>query len=133
MIATAVGLLRHHAGDRTPVPRLSATARRRLVEQAWEPDLAGLEACLQRALILCDGPLIEPEHLALGDRRRRDDEQQATDIILQSLKATGGQRRAAAARLGIAPRTLRLKLADLRASGLAVPGVEVSEEIRCDD
>lgn len=71
IIAAAVDLIRHHAGDREPVPRLSPTARTRLVAHRWGSDLHDLEDRVQRALMLCDGDTIEPHHLSL-DATRRD-------------------------------------------------------------
>ncbi len=46
------------------------------------------------------------------------------ELILQALRTQGGRGRAAA-QLGISPRTLRYKLARLRAAGIAVDGVTV--------
>lgn len=127
VIATAVSLIRCHAGDRQPIPRLSAAARTRLVAHPWEPGLAGLEDCIQRALVLCDSDVIEPFHLALTPVGPPDGESRETAAILASLRAASGRRSTAAARLGIAPRTLRLKLADLRARGFAVPAAGAPE------
>lgn len=124
IIAAAVDLIRHHAGDRNPVPRLSAAARTRLVARSWGPDLTDLEDCVQRALVLCDGDLIEPHHLSLGAVGARDGERRETAAILKSLRASRGRRRDAAQRLGITPRTLRRKVAVLRERGVAVPGTD---------
>jgi two-component system response regulator FlrC len=43
------------------------------------------------------------------------------ELILEALRAGAGSRKEAAERLGISPRTLRYKLARLRAEGAAVP------------
>ncbi len=113
----AVSLLRRHADGRPP--QLTAAARRQLEGHAWASE-AALERCLQRALVLCDGRAIEPRHLGLsgaaGDHLRREQRR-----ILNSLRAARDLRRDAAARLGIAPRVLRLKLAELKAQGICLP------------
>jgi two-component system response regulator FlrC len=92
-------------------------------------------------LILVNGPVIKPEHIrfeAVTDaeampefQQPRIDSDQTTalrgslretecDLILGAL-GSGASRREAADRLGISPRTLRYKLARLRASGIDVP------------
>ena len=43
------------------------------------------------------------------------------DLILDALRSGQGNRREAAERLGISPRTLRYKLARLREAGIDVP------------
>ena len=43
------------------------------------------------------------------------------ELILDALRAGNGDRRAAAERLGISPRTLRYKLARLRDAGVDIP------------
>ena len=43
------------------------------------------------------------------------------DLILDALRTGQGNRREAAERLGISPRTLRYKLARLREAGIDVP------------
>lgn len=124
VIATAVGCIRQHAGERQPVPRLSPAARICLAAHAWDPQLEGLEDCIKRALVLCESDVIEPRHLALNPSDTRDGESRETAAILASLQAAHGRRKAAAATLGIAPRTLRTKLANLRARGVPVPAAE---------
>ncbi|RMD78240.1 MAG: sigma-54-dependent Fis family transcriptional regulator, partial [Gammaproteobacteria bacterium] len=51
-----------------------------------------------------------------GDLRERE-----RQLILEVLRAVGGNRKVAAQRLGISPRTLRYKLARLREAGVPVP------------
>lgn len=128
VIATAVSLIRRHAGDRQPIPRLSAAARTRLVTHPWGPGLNGLEDCIERALVLCESGVIEPNHLALTPNGSPDGETRETAAILSSLRATSGRRSEAAASLGIAPRTLRFRIAELRARGVAVPAASVPEQ-----
>lgn len=124
VIAAATGLIRHHAGDRQPVPRLSSAARTSLAAYPWDAEMTGLEGCIKRALVLCDSDVIEPVHLGLTRSDSSESETRETAAILASLRAAGGQRATAAATLGIAPHTLRTKLADLRARGVPVPFVQ---------
>jgi two-component system response regulator FlrC len=43
------------------------------------------------------------------------------ELIFATLRITGGSRKLAAERLGISPRTLRHKLQQFKAAGVAVP------------
>jgi two-component system response regulator FlrC len=45
------------------------------------------------------------------------------ELILATLRVTGGSRKLTAERLGISPRTLRHKLQQFKAAGVAVPHV----------
>lgn len=121
IVAAAVSLIRRNAGAQRANPRLSSAARACLVAKAWGPDLDGLEDCIARALVLCNGDTVEPRHLALTPAGLLVGQARETDVILASLRAADGRRREAAASLGIAPRTLRMKLAALRTRGFAVP------------
>jgi two-component system response regulator FlrC len=55
---------------------------------------------------------------ALGDDLRRHEFQ----MIIDTLRAERGRRKEAAERLGISPRTLRYKLAQMRDAGMDVEG-----------
>ena len=57
-----------------------------------------------------------PEPQLEGDLKERERE-----LIVAALSAVDGNRKEAAERLGISPRTLRYKLARFRELGLAVP------------
>lgn len=124
IIAAAVSLIRRHAGERRPMPQLTAAARACLVAHPWAADLHGLEECIERALVLCDADTIDPCHLALTLAEAPAGAAREADAILASLQAANGQRREAAATLGIAPRTLRMKLAELRTRGFSVPSAQ---------
>jgi two-component system response regulator FlrC len=140
------------------LPALSAAAAQCLLAYTWPGNVRELDNVMQRALVLCDGPAIEPDHLcfeqaaAIGTQpavaaaapricaaapaqaaaatpvhaapEHRDrqlagqlahTEQQ---IIIEALRGSNGSRVRVAQRLGISPRTLRYKLARLRAAGV---------------
>jgi DNA-binding NtrC family response regulator len=106
---------------RTSLPRLDDAAKEQLARQDWPGNVRELRNVLERACILADGPVIKPEHLwidgnpaavgsgsagagvsSLADLER--------DMIQRTLAAVGGNRRAAATKLGIGLRTLYEKL-----------------------
>jgi DNA-binding NtrC family response regulator len=108
------------AGRSTPM-RLDDATKARLESQAWPGNVRELRNVLERAVILADGPVIRPEHLWLDVDPAPVD--QASDgspegsladlerqTIQRTLAAVGGNRRLAAARLGIGLRTLYEKL-----------------------
>jgi two-component system response regulator FlrC len=134
--------------------RLSAQAQQCLMQHPWPGNVRELDNAIQRALILQQGGLIQPEDLclnsviglapvtatqpqlamttplpteadtssnetsALGDDLRRHEFQ----MIIDTLRAERGRRKESAERLGISPRTLRYKLAQMRDAGLDVEG-----------
>jgi two-component system response regulator FlrC len=125
------------------IPALSADAAHLLLTYNWPGNVRELDNLLQRALILVNGPVIEPEHIQfelLNEPLRSSalapaepasasacpqslaSSLHATekDLILEALR-TGSGRREVAERLGISPRTLRHKLARLREAGIDVP------------
>ncbi len=117
------------------IPALPADAAHLLLTYAWPGNVRELDNLLQRALILVNGPVIEPQHIQFGlpgdaldpapqaapnePSSLADSIAQAErDLIAAALRGGGGSRREAAERLGISARTLRYKLARLRAAGL---------------
>jgi len=52
---------------RKPIQGLSDAAERMLVEHAWPGNIRELRNVCEYAVIVCDGSLIEPRHLALSD------------------------------------------------------------------
>ncbi|RZI19724.1 sigma-54-dependent transcriptional regulator [Pseudomonas orientalis] len=123
--------------------RLSAEAEACLVAYPWPGNVRELDNAIQRALILQQGGLIQPQDFclamgsgvaplpslapaplvaetesagALGDDLRRREFQ----MIIDTLRAERGRRKEAAERLGISPRTLRYKLAQMRDAGMDV-------------
>jgi len=137
-------LARHVAKMKHAPVRLSAEARICLQGYAWPGNVRELDNALQRALILQQGGVIEAADFCLagaiplsaavkatltpmpaegggdsgglGDDMRRHEFQ----MIIDTLRAERGRRKEAAEKLGISPRTLRYKLAQMRDAGFDV-------------
>ena len=140
-------LLRHVNKMKHAPVRLSEEAKACLQGYAWPGNVRELDNAIQRALILQQGgviaaadfclagvlPLLPPtpqparpaplpavveagEVGGLGDDLRRHEFQ----MIIDTLRAERGRRKEAAERLGISPRTLRYKLAQMRDAGMDV-------------
>ena len=137
-------LARHVAKMKHAPVRLSAAAQACLQAYAWPGNVRELDNALQRALILQQGGVIEAadfclagaiplsavaplaappavvedagDSAGLGDDMRRHEFQ----MIIDTLRAERGRRKEAAERLGISPRTLRYKLAQMRDAGFDV-------------
>ena len=122
---------------------LSREAGERLTRHGWPGNVRELDNVMQRAAVLAGSSTLTPAEIVfesetapaapaapaaaaapavaadapledgLKDRER--------DLIIAALEATDGSRKLAALRLGISARTLRYKLAQLRAAGVAVP------------
>jgi two-component system response regulator FlrC len=139
-------LSKHVKKMNIPPVRLSIEARDALVAHTWPGNVRELDNAIQRALILQQGGVVHPHDLcltapiglapmpvsrtpqkvplasdaepasALGeDLRRREFE-----VIIDTLRAERGRRKEAADRLGISPRTLRYKIAQMRDAGMDV-------------
>ena len=127
---------------RTPpgqrIPALSADAAQLLLTYGWPGNIRELDNLLQRALILAGPTVIEAEHISFEQLREAPVVRAALPfvengkVLRGSLRATehrilvealrrGESRRAVAEQLGISPRTLRYKLAQLRSAGVEVP------------
>lgn len=117
IVPAAISLIRRHSGNQCRVPRLSMTARMSLVTHEWGSDPLALDACIQQALVLCNGEVIGAEDLRLA----QDNAQRAQSRVLGTLRAVNGVRSEAAKRLGINASTLRRQLAAMRAQGVSVP------------
>ncbi|HOX46917.1 MAG TPA: sigma-54 dependent transcriptional regulator [Myxococcota bacterium] len=90
--------------------RLSKAASARLLGHAWPGNVRELEHTLARAALLCEGEVIQPEHLGLGPdpagvplrELTRESRQRITrQAMLDALRRTNGNRSQAAQRLGI--------------------------------
>jgi two-component system response regulator FlrC len=130
------------------IPALSADAAHLLLTYSWPGNVRELDNLLQRALILVNGPIIEPQHIQFempgetvapappapreaapahtassgttGSLAETRDQIERR-VILEALRDSNCSRRQIAERLGISPRTLRHKLARLREAGVDVP------------
>jgi len=109
---------------------LSEEARAALLAHAWPGNVRELQNSLERAAILCEGTTIEPSHLrldpaagtgpTLGDvidlsgplseLTKRVSARVEEEAIALALRETGGDRNAAAVRLGISLSTLNRRL-----------------------
>ena len=144
ILPLAMQLLAARCRRGTQIPALSADAAHLLLTYSWPGNIRELDNLLQRALVLATGPVIGPEHIAFRVRALQPAAARVTaaamratagggagelrgslrnterDLILNALGA-GDSRREVADRLGISARTLRYKLARLRATGVQVP------------
>ena len=144
IVPLASRLLRKLSGD--GLHRLSPEAEARLQDYRWPGNVRELENVLQRALLLATDVEIGPQALVFtaesaesalapsarpgadGDGAGLDDDLRAElkdherGRIFDALQAERGSRKRAAERLGISPRTLRHKLAQMRAEGMDIPG-----------
>ncbi len=119
--------------------KLSEGARRALLDHPWPGNVRELQNALERAVLLCDGLEIGPEHLQLAppgagaatlgdvldlsgrleDVVRRVAERAEREAIARPSRPAAGKRAEAAERLGLAPAALTRRL---KALGLDDPG-----------
>jgi two-component system response regulator FlrC len=127
----------------TPALSLSADAQSKLLHYDWPGNARELSNIVQRAAWLAVGGCIDARDLDAGaapaaaalpvdssnmpapPKAGLDQglKQRERELILATLRVTGGSRKLTAERLGISPRTLRHKLQQLKAAGVAVPRV----------
>lgn len=123
------GLARHHQGA-GPAPVLTADSEQRLLAHDWPGNVRELDNLVQRTLIMLPSHEIRPEDLVFESLHSPPDETSAAtqlqdnlrhreqQVIIDALEQSNGNRKAAAAALGVSPRTLRYKLARLREEGV---------------
>ena len=137
--AITAALLLRHTPEQEDLAWPTANALDRLMTHGWPGNVRELENVLQRALLMRDGdriaacdlmidaapaapafrmaaveaapPAGDTTPIRLADARRLSQ----TRAIEEALAATGGHRLRAAERLGISERTLRYRMADMRA------------------
>jgi two-component system response regulator FlrC len=131
-------------GPQAPVT-LSPEAERKLLQHDWPGNARELTNIVQRAAWLATAgqihaadidvgvadaagevtaagaPLVAALPTAALDGLDHDLKERERELILATLASTRGSRKLAAERLGISPRTLRHKLQQLKAAGIAVP------------
>jgi len=123
-VAPLSAFLLREAGRRMGRPglRLGDEAVAALAAHPWPGNVRELANVLERAAILADGDRIGPEHLLLGAGQRAVSKEARSlaeveeEAIRAALAGEGGNRKRAAARLGIGLRTLydKIKLYGLR-------------------
>jgi two-component system response regulator FlrC len=150
ILPLAMRLLAAHCAAGSRIPAMHPQAAQLLLTYAWPGNVRELENVMQRALVLCDGDVIMAEHLSFETASEavlvaklaapltkilNTPLQQPVpsktelavslavaeqQIILEALRNGQGGRERLAERLGISPRTLRYKLARMRAAGIDV-------------
>ncbi|MBD8494733.1 sigma-54-dependent Fis family transcriptional regulator [Pseudomonas syringae] len=146
ILPLAEQLLAKHVNKMKHAPvQLSAEARACLVGYAWPGNVRELDNAVQRALILQQGGVIQaqdfclagpvqfsapptaagpvaavPEPVESGGALGEDLRRREFQLIIDTLRSERGRRKEAAERLGISPRTLRYKLAQMRDAGMDV-------------
>ena len=135
-IATTLLARRHRRQNDPPPPSLSQQALDRLSQLPLRGNVRELENILERALSLTEGPVIPPE--AIQGCREEAEERPESDaeavapaeshgefqidrhladiergLIREALKATNGNKTAAAQRLGVSLRSLRYRIQKL--------------------
>ncbi len=95
---------------------LSEESKKRLLNYSFPGNIRELENLIERALLLCRGPYLEieveeeKENLSSKPNEVKSLEALEREAILKALKETGGNKKEAAKKLGIALRTLYYKL-----------------------
>jgi two-component system response regulator FlrC len=138
VLPLAMRLLEMRALPGQRIPALSADAAQMLLAYPWPGNIRELDNLLQRAMILSGSAVIEARHISFEDLREAGQtrvearEVDAAGPLRGTLRAAerhilidalrnGQTRREVAEKLGISPRTLRYKLAQLRSAGVEVP------------
>jgi two-component system, response regulator FlrC len=138
VLPLAMRLLEMRTTPGTRIPALAADAAQLLLSYPWPGNIRELDNLLQRAAILGGGDVIDASHIRfeglreiivsrvpaqivdVGKALRGSLRATEKNILLSALR-TGQTRREVAETLGISPRTLRYKLAQLRSAGVDVP------------
>lgn len=111
--------------NQKPARALSPTALRILECYSWPGNVRELQNVIERAVLLCDGALIAPEHLGDLSVTHSEETPLALSVrdekarrIEEALEASGGNQAEAARRLGVAPSNLGRMI---RRMGLKTP------------
>ncbi len=92
---------------------LSDAAIKKLMEWHYPGNVRELENIIQKAVLLCQGTVIKPEHIQWEEKKElkpRTLEEIEKKVILERIKEFGGNKKKAAESLGIPVRTLYHKL-----------------------
>ena len=127
-------LQKFSAAHRKRIRAVTPAAMELLTSYQWPGNIRQLENCIEQAVVLCEGDLVDVGALWLGDTAAarptdssirirsgltlRDVEQQ---YILRTLQETGGNRTRAARVLGISLRCLQYKLKAYAEAGIEAP------------
>jgi len=121
--------IRHSRVPQKRTVRVSDPALEVLRRYPWPGNVRELENVIERALILCDAGVIEPEHLPLGVRlepsfRSTEENHHLVTLeeverryVIRVLEECRGHRQKAASILGISERNLYRKLKEFEAVG----------------
>jgi len=100
-----------------PAVQLTSAAEDALVAYHWPGNVRELRNVLERAAIVCEGPVIDTEHLSLADPEEDAPSAGSTNLetlerqaIVQALRDVAGNKRRAAQRLGISRTQLYCRL-----------------------
>ena len=101
------------------ITRLSSGALELLARYSWPGNVRELENVIERAVVVCRGPVIQDRHLPRAVREPADDTQQLTlleavrrlerQMIEEALRTAAGNVTAAARALGATERVVRYK------------------------
>jgi two-component system response regulator FlrC len=153
--ADIIPLTRHFLAaiceGKRPVPELASDAVDALMRYPWPGNVRELHNLTERALILAEGPTLHAGDLhfesldmsqsAPGAARHTDESLDASalksnlrnvedQLVLDALAQSRGNRQRAAELLGVSGRTLRYKLAKIRAAGIEIGSA--GEALQCD-
>ncbi len=111
--------------------RFSECARKAMLNHHWPGNARELENLVQRSLILHGGAELTAADLAFESHGQATSDEGGLDqglrnrefqLIVDALNKHKGKRGDVSDALGISPRSLRYKLARMRAEGVAIPG-----------
>jgi len=136
---------RYAKANGLPARRIDPAAANRLRQHRWPGNVRELENCIHRAVLLSQSEMIGEEAILLpddpsdlqeanGDDRKRvplvgqSVAEVERRLIVDTLTHTLGNRTRAATILGISIRTLRNKLKQYSAEGVAIPPSSISGE-----
>jgi DNA-binding NtrC family response regulator len=116
---------------KTPPKVMAKDALEMLLDYPWKGNVRELENCIERAIILCDGEIILPEHITLNEKilfestfrnlpmdgTLEETVKEATRVaetqrIIRALRETGGNKTRAAELLRVSYKTLLTKIKD---------------------